>query len=318
MIHRTALFVGAFLVTAGIVTLAGTGNAAVEGLVNDTLRLWPLALVALGVGLLLRRTPLALAGVLVAAIVPGLLFGSAVVAAPDLSMDCSDPASGPVVTRDGTFTGAATVDLDLVCGDASVRTIPGNAWQLDTLDIGDDRARISASGDRLTVTSPDAHRGIDFDRDADDWHLVLPTGVPLDITAEMSAGRSRFDLAGARVGRLSVTQHAGATSLDLSTATVERIDLEVAAGSASIHLPATGALTGDLEVAAGSIELCRPTGLGLRIHGDVVLGSATFNGLVRVGDAWETPDYPSATARADLAVSASAGSVVVDPQGGCK
>ncbi len=77
-------------------------------------------------------------------------------------------------------------------------------------------------------------------------------------------------------------------------------------------------LTGDLEVAAGSLELCRPESLGLRINGDVVLGSATFNGLVRVGDAWQTPDYPTAAARADLVVTASAGSVTVDPQGGCK
>jgi hypothetical protein len=141
--------------------------------------------------------------------------------------------------------------------------------------------------------------------------------VPLDIRAEVIGGRARFDLSGAHVGDLAVVLKAGSTSVDLTTATVGRLDLEVAAGSASIHLPASGDLEGELDVAAGSLELCRPEFLGLRIHGDVVLGGATYNGLVRVGDAWQTPDYPP-SAQADLFVTARAGSVVVDPQGGCK
>ena len=318
MINRTALFLGAFVATAGIVMLVGSGNATVEGLITDALRLWPLAIIALGVGLLLRRTRYVLVGTLVAAIVPGLLLGGVVVAAPAVGTFCDDPASGPVVTRDGTFTGAATVHLKLVCGDATVRTIPGTSWQLDTLDLGNDSARIRSDGGLLIVESPDDHRGLDLGRDPDDWGVALPTGVPLDIRAEIVAGRGRFDLSGARVGDLAVVLHAGSTSLDLTTATVGRLDLEVAAGSASIHLPASGDLEGDLDVAAGSLELCRPESLGLRIHGDVVLGGATFNGLVRVGDAWQTPDYPTASAQADLFVKARAGSVVVDPQGGCK
>ena len=139
-----------------------------------------------------------------------------------------------------------------------------------------------------------------------------------DVVAEIVAGRGRFDLSGAHVGDLAVVVNAGATSIDLTTASVGRLDLEVAAGSASIHLPASGDLEGELDAAAGSLELCRPDDLGLRIHGDVVLGGTTFNGLVRVGDAWQTPDYPTASAQADLYVTARAGSVVVDPEGGCK
>ena len=34
------------------------------------------------------------------------------------------------------------------------------------------------------------------------------------------------------------------------------------------------------------------------------LDAATFDGLVRVGDAWETPGYPSMTNQADLSVTA--------------
>ncbi|HEX6868949.1 MAG TPA: hypothetical protein VF119_09095 [Candidatus Limnocylindrales bacterium] len=318
MINRTALFLGAFVATAGIVMLIGSGSATVEGLLTDALRLWPLAIIAIGVGLLLRRTRFALVGTLVAAIIPGLLLGGVVVAAPDMTSFCDEPASGPIVEHDGTFVGGATVDLALACGDLKVSTIPGADWHVTSVDIGDDAARVTAEGDGLTVTSFPDDRRVGWGREADDWDVALPTGVPLSIRAEANAGRADLDLAGARVGDLDVVVNAGAARLDLTSATVERLDVAVHAGGASIRLPSSGVLTGDLEVAAGSLELCRPESLGLRINGDVVLGSATFNGLVRVGDAWQTPDYPTAAARADLVVTASAGSVTVDPQGGCK
>jgi hypothetical protein len=294
------------------------GNATVESAIDQLLRLWPLAIIAIGAGLLLRRTRLALVGTLLAAIVPGLLLGGVVVAAPDMASICDQRDAGPTLSQDGTFTGPATIDLSLACGEMAIRTVPGTGWQLETVAIDDGTARVVATGDRLSVSSTEDHWRYGFGRDGDDWQLALPTGLPLNIDAEVSAGRGRFDLAGADIGDLTIEVNAGDALLDLTTATVDRLDLEVNAGAASIRLPAGSDLRGDVSVAAGSLELCVPDGLALRVQGDVVFGATTFNGLVRAGDAWETPGYPSMTNQADLSVTASAGSVVVDPQGGCK
>lgn len=317
MIHRTALFVGAFLAAAGIVMLAG-GNATIEAVINEVLRLWPLAIIAIGVGLLLRRTRFALAGTLVAAIIPGLLLGGVVAAAPDMNGICDRPTAGATDSQQGAFSGPASVDLELACGDLTVTTVPGAAWTVETAVLPDGPARVTATRDRLSVASTEEHRRFAFGRDGDDWHVALPTGVRLDIDAEVNAGRGRLDLAGASVGDLAMEVNAGDARLDLTTATVDRLAITVNAGKAAVRLPAGSDLSGDLSVAAGSLELCVPDGLGIRIHGDVVLGAATYNGLVRAGDAWETPGYPSMTNQADLSVTASAGSVVVDPQGDCK
>ena len=272
MINRTALFVGAFVATAGIVMLVGTGNATVEGLITEALRLWPLAIIAIGVGLLLRRTRFVLVGTLVAAIIPGLLLGGVVVAAPDMTSWCDDPASGPVIAQDGTFRGAATVELDLACGDLTVGTTPGTAWRVSTIDLADDAARVVAEDDHLTVTSFPDDRKVDWGRDADDWDIALPTSVPLSIRAQANAGRAELDLAGARISDLDVEVNAGAARLDLTSATVDRLEVTVHADGASVRLPSSGVLSGDLEVAAGSLALCGPESLGLRITGDVVLG----------------------------------------------
>lgn len=85
MIHRTALFVGVSLAAAGTVMLVGLSDTLAGDAISQALRLWPLAIIALGIGLLLRRTRLAVVGTLVAATLAGLVVGGAVVAAPNVS-----------------------------------------------------------------------------------------------------------------------------------------------------------------------------------------------------------------------------------------
>ncbi len=134
------------------------------------------------------------------------------------------------------------------------------------------------------------------------------------------------------IGELQVQVNGGDARLDLSETTVTSIDLAVRAGSATVLLPSGSDLVGDLEASAGTIEICAPPGLGVRVRdadadGDVPpddgsigdriftriandiladveadMAASEFNGLVRVGDAWETPDYSTATHQAELSV----------------
>jgi hypothetical protein len=317
MIHRTALFAGVALAAAGTVMLIGVNDATAGDAILSALRLWPLALIAVGVALLARRTRFAVAGTLVAALIAGVLVGGAAVAAPELPSICHDRDAVSLPTRSGTFDRPATVELDLACGDLEVSTIDGADWRLDTLDLGGRSAVVESGPDALVVRNDhDGMRG--FGRQGDTWQLGLPRALAFDLDAEVNAGRGRLDLAGATIGTLELEVNAGETRLDLGTATVTDLAVDVNAGSVTVLLPAAADLVGDLDVSAGAIEICAPAGLGLRMHGDADFGRTQFNGLVRVGDAWETPDLSTATYLAELNVSAQAGSVVVNPAGGCK
>ena len=348
IIHRTALFVGVSLAAAGIVMLVGLGNAAAGDVIGQAARLWPLAIIALGAGLLVRGTRYALVGTLVAATLAGLVVGGAVVAAPDLNALCGDGVASNAPTQNGTFTGRATVELTLDCGDLQVTTIDGSGWELSSLADGNAAPSVDASGDSLFVRSSNKRWYRGFDRTGDDWQIALPTDVTVDLRAIVNAGRGRFDLRDATIGELLVEANAGDARLDLTDATVAELIVEVNAGSATVLLPSGADLVGDVSASAGEIVICVPAGLGVRIHdsldldriagdsgsvGDRVLsriaadiladvetetGANQFNGLVRVGDAWETPDLSTATHLAELTVSAQAGSVVVNPAGGCK
>jgi len=318
MIHRKALFVGVSLAAAGTVMLIGLGDTAAGDAITQALRLWPLAIVALGVGLLVRRTRFAVAGTLVAATLAGLVVGGAVVAAPNANSVCEDSDAAWQPARSGSFVSPATVNLSLTCAELQVTTIFGSAWELRTRELGGRSAVLTETTDSLDIRSEADRWDSGFGPHGDDWELALPTDVTIDLDAEINAGRGDFVLAGATIGSIAIEVNAGELHLDLAESTVTRLNVNVNAGAATVLLPSASDLDGELDVAVGSIEICAPAGLGIRIRGDAEFGSTEFNGLLRVGDAWETPNLSTATYLADLNVSAQAGSVVLNPAGGCK
>ena len=153
MVNRKLLYWGVFLVVLGGVLLAGQSPNLDVDLVAQALRLWPIVIIALGVGLLVRRTAFALPGGLVAAAMPGLLLGGIVVAAPTMAHACNIAESADTVTRQGDFSGHATVDLRLDCGDLAVTTAPGTRWEIQTASGTGVAPDIDASPTSLAIAS---------------------------------------------------------------------------------------------------------------------------------------------------------------------
>ena len=318
-VDRRLVYVGVFLFALGGVTLAAQGGVFGSDEAAQALRLWPVAIIALGAGLLLHRTRFGLAGGLVAAAMPGLLLGGALVAAPRLVPECGGtPQAGGVVSRQGTFDGPASVDLTFACGDLSVITAPGNGWQIQTGDAAGSTATVALTPGRLSVASSGEWHAFGPLHGGDTWQLSLPTATSLDLAAEINAGRARLDLAGAQLRSASFTVDAGDARVDLSGASVGHLSMDVNAAAASVVLPVSQDLGADLSVSAGSLKVCAPSGLGLRVHATTVLASANYGDLVRAGDAWESSRYATANHHADVTIAATVGSVEINPQGGCQ
>jgi hypothetical protein len=325
-INRRLLHWGLFFVTTGAVVLAITGGLVTADGGATAFRLWPVLVIALGVGVLLRRTRLSAAGGIVLAVVPGLVLGGLLGAAslvwlPDwdeLRQACVDARPAGLETRQGTFTGDASVDLELAVGDLTVEIEPGDGWRLQLADGPGRGPDVEADVDALSVESSSDQGWRWFDCGGDDWRLALPVAHRLDLAAEIDAAKGTFDLAGATVGDLRLVVNAGEARVDLAGATVEDLSLRVNGGAISLSLPATGELAGDISVNAGAVRVCAPDGLGLRVRSESTLASITTPRLVRVGDAWETLDYATAINHADVTVAVNVGSVEINPEGGCK
>jgi len=320
-VRRGSFYAGVFLIAAGAVAVLDAAGLLDPGAVADALAvLWPLALIAIGVGLALRRSPAALPAGILAAMVPGLALGGTVVAGPRLPGICTDvrPANASVESRDGAFGSDVAVDLTLDCGRLDVTTQSGNAWRLDAREAGGShRTDVQADGTRLTADSgTNGRAGLDARRV--DWNVVLPTGPAMDLHAQINAGQGSLALGRARLGDLELAVNAGDLDVDLTGATLNRLALTVNAGKATVTLPATASFGGTLVANAGALSVCAPDQLGLRVRSTATLGSSTVNGLVQRGDAWVTPNYDTAPYKADLSVRTSVGSVAINSQGGCK
>lgn len=324
-IRRGTLYVGVFLLAAGAVTLANVAGLVDPEVVAGTVgALWPLAIIAIGIALVLRRSPAALVAGVAAAALPGMALGASLVAAPSLpapslSVPCTDAASptGPAQVRDGTFTGDAAVRLQLDCGRLTVTTTDGPAWRAESRDGRNRVTEVTADDSRLEVGSAAINRGPWRGSGRVDIDVTLPTTNGLDLSTVVNAGRGELSLDRARLTGLDLEVNAGELRADLAGATLERLDLGVNAGEAVVILPAAS-FTGDIEANAGSVRLCTTEGLGLRVTSSARLGSIELVGLSRRDGAWETPDYATAPFKADLAIDASLGSVTINPQGGCQ
>ena len=91
-VDRRFLYIGLFLMVIGTVLVAADLGRVDTAVLSDIARLWPLALIALGAGIVLRRSQFSLPGGMFAAAIPGLVLGGALAMAPNVAGDCGDDA----------------------------------------------------------------------------------------------------------------------------------------------------------------------------------------------------------------------------------
>ncbi len=318
-LNRSLLSWGIFLLLLGGVPLAVRQGIVPESTVQDAWRLWPLLLVAWGLGLILRRTPIEyLAGLLSAGLF-GFILGS-VLATGSLPVGCgNDRAVNAYPGPGGNLEPGASVDLRLNCGELTVRTQPGVAWNFQALA---DEAPAMDVGPTLLLIESERSGNLGFLGTRERWTLDLPTDPTLDVDLVLNAGTGDIDLTGAHLGLVETTINAGSVTMNLGAVAALR-ELQVtlnAVGDPQFVLPPLS-FHGSIQAnAAGNIRICAPTGAGLRLVSDGnIAASDNFaeRGLVRRGDAWETAGFASAAVRIELETRANAGSFNLEPEGSC-
>ena len=317
-LNRSLLYSGVFLVAIGGVLLATDLGAVEPASYAGVLRAWPVAIIAVGAGLVLRRTPIGVPAGVLAAAMPGLLLGGAFAAIPHFVGTCaSDGEPATVATESGTFDAPATVSIETSCGDLHLATGVGNTWQLLARNTQGRGPTVNASAGSLSIEPTDS-RGWNFFTDGrSSWDLTLPSADIQSLSVVTHANHSDLRLPGASIGRLALTANASEVTVDATDASIGSLSAVVNVGQLSIHLPARADMTGSLRVGAGAIQLCAPPGLGIRVTSQGFEDQVSVNGLRQTGSEWQSLDYPTAAHRADITVAASFGDIEINPTGGC-
>lgn len=315
--HRGLLFWGIALVTGGALALAAQQGYIDQDLLVGAWRLWPLILVAIGVSILVSKTPFAVVGTVVAALVVGAAGGALIAVGPGLAA-CGGSDPSELATEQGTFGDAAQVSLDFNCGTLEVGTTNGDQWIVETGRRDGDPAMVTADADRLDVESSQTVGW--STRGRQHWSIGLPTATTYDLDITPNAADTTIDLAGGKFTSVTLQPNAGSLRLILSDAQVDNLDLSLDAGSAVVLIGAGSSMDATMSVNAGSIDVCIADGVALSVTTDA---NITFShnldksGLQQVGDTWSTPGYAGAADQVQIDLDGNAASFTLNPEGGC-
>jgi hypothetical protein len=326
-VDRRLVNLGIFLLILGAIPLAVSQGWIARETVSHAWELWPLILVGIGIGLILRRTPFHFAGGLLVAATFGTMFGGLLAGGLSLgTLGCGSvsAATDPsVLDEHGTFGGGTTsVVLRATCASLAVVPASGAAWGVTVTGRADARPTLERAADRLQVRSPDRTVVVPFtDGQRSRWNVTLGTDAAYALDVNLNAGEANIDLAGLRVETLTAQVNAvGNSRLLLHDATVGRLDVQVNAGDLKIGLPAAADLAGRIQANAASVTLCADPGTGLRLRNTSAVTADNFAsaGLVRSGATWESPGIGSAAHLVDLVLDGAAANFTLNPSEGCR
>jgi hypothetical protein len=342
-IDRSLLNWGVFLVALGGIPLAVDQGWLGSDIARDLGRLWPLILVGIGLGLILRWTRMAWFGGALVAATFGVIFGAAAVAIRNddfASIQGIIPAiatggcagvqiGGDTTTQDGLAT-TDTFDLDLTlsCGELEVSRSGGAAWSLVARHGPDEAPQVETTDrDGAVAAVRLAQDGTeDFiflgrpSRSA--WDVQVPAEAAVRVGATFNAASGVVDTGAGPVSRLSATLNASDVDFDLSAATTPEpasLDLTLNAGDSRLTLP-DGDLGGSITLNASSLVVCVPAEAALRVEISSVLGSDDLgrSGLDDEGSGrWATADYATATERVSLSITSTVSSVSLERPEAC-
>ena len=315
-VNRGLVFWGIALITAGAVALAIQTGAIEAESAREVWQYWPVVLIVIGLSIIAARTPFALVATIIAALTLGGYAGTLVAGwSEGFTFGCSGGLD-ETSREAGTFSGAASVELEFNCGELAVSTADGSDWAVEAqyasdaepeFDIGEDSVRVQAEG------------GAWFTDVRQAWDVVLPTGVELALEVSANAASTTLDLADAVMTELRLHANAGDVLVDLTGAEAAALALDANAGSVSVIVGDGSSATGTMSVNAGSIEVCAADGVAIAIT--IEDPNVTFShnldgsGLSRSGDTWRSGDGDAAVV---LDVNGNAGSFTLNPDGGCE
>ncbi len=318
-INRGLLFWGLALITAGAVALAVQQELIDRDTISGAWRLWPLILVAIGLSIVLARTPFSVLGTILAALILGVAGGALFSAGASFSVACGGDMPTDLQTQSGSFSGSsANVTLDFNCGRLDVGMTDGSGWQARTGVTGNREVRLSSSSDGLTIRSPEG--GFSFNEGKQRWEVDLGSETTYDLHINVNAADATYDLSGGTFSEVNVDPNAGSMFFDLAGATVDDFNLSMNAGSANFQTDADTDLAGALTMNAGSIDFCTAPDAAVRIRVDAnITFSHNLNdsGLSRSGDTWTSNSFDGADHVIDLTLEGNAASFTLNPQGGC-
>ena len=321
-VNRSRLDWGVFLIVLGGVLLLFNIGLIDRASVNQLAFLWPVVLIALGCGLLLRYSRVQLAGGLIVAITLGLVIGSILAGgvSAGAQIGCSGNGSGGTpVTANGVFAAGGLVDAQLSCVNLTLDGQPGNGWNVSagsdsirqpTIEPAADAVRLRSEPERFFGPGPRLP-----------WHITVPQSTNVGLGIEANVATGNVSPGPAQLSSLNFTLNASDLDFDLrDVIALPSFGGTLNAASSTLILPAgVSAMSGGITLNASSLNLCVAPSTNVQIELSETLSSNNFAaaGLVKSGEQWVTTGGSTAGPALTMHMSTNVSSVTLDRSGEC-
>ena len=264
--RRSTLFWGVILVLFGILLLLNSLGILT---VNVWGMIWPLILIAVGLGILW-----------------GILVGDPTAGVEEATIPLEGAGRARVRVQHGA--GRLQVDSSAGPGELVTGTFRGGLAH-----------RVRRDGDALDVEMRTPPHNLPFfmmpwnwgRRGGLDWSVGLNSEIPISLSLETGASDVRLDLADLRVTELRLQTGASATRLTLP-ANAGHTRAEIHSGAASVSVRVPSGVAARIRAKSGMAEV-----------------KIDRNRFPRTGDTYQSPDYDTASNKVDLYVETGVGSM---------
>jgi hypothetical protein len=321
-VNRSRLNWGVFFIVLGAVPLAVNVGLIDRNLVAQLATLGPVALIALGIGLILRFGPAHALGGLMVAGTFGLILGALISGGVhgSVGLACNNTSAGSTpVTVNGDFLAGGQLNAELSCVDLTLDGQAGTAWMVSAGSDGNRQPTIDQKADSLFLRSEPERFFGPGPRLA--WHVTVPQQVPVSIDLTTNAATGHVNPGAAQLNGLGFTLNASDVDFDLSALTsLGSLGGTLNASSGTLVLPASlPALNAGLTLNASSLTICAAPTANLQFQVSETLSSNNFSaaGLTKSGDLWVTPGATAGVPPISLHVTTNVSSITLDRTGGC-
>lgn len=267
------------------------------------LRLWPLALIAVGLDLMFGRRSILgslLVVVLMLAVAGGALWylNAWPGTAPGLTTEAisqpigqADRANVSITMGVGSLSvGALTESSDLIAGTISHSSREQLVREFNVSGgVASYALRVDGKDDWAMSFDNRGGRG-------PIWDLRLNTGVPMQLNLATGAGQSTIDLERLRLENLKISTGVGQTT---------------------ITLPQSGRLSAKIDGGVGQTTIKIPAGMAARVTASAGIGQVRMpDSFSRQDRTYTSPGYDTAENQIELTVSGGIGSIVVQQLSG--
>jgi hypothetical protein len=326
-----SLFWPIVLIGVGVFWLLGNLDILPEHSLWTLLRLWPLALIVIGLDIMIgRRSPVigALIGFGAVALVLVLVF-----AGPSLGL--TPPETELVTERFTEGIGNATsarIDLDLDVGKTTIDALsdPNTLIDAEITYVGE--INFDVQGDKQKTISI-SHRAPQFDfgdwfliTDTDKkrawWDISLSPEIPLTLNIDGSIGQSILDLSELQIEDLEVDGDVGDFQITLpATEKTYDVDINGGVGAFEVILERGAAVNLTIDGDVGEFIIDVPADAAVRVDADIDVGNINVpSNFVRlsgddhvVGESgiWETPGFDDAKVKIVIVFKGGVGDLTV-------